>query len=138
MRYDNRCHELHPLPRSAPPNPCRPPLRVHAQVILPSDFVVGDIEVDEHGPLPGQTPRDDDDDGDDADDGGGGETEIERETEQRDGEGEGREGVAGGTGDEYPAADGSNDGETAAAAEAAVEVEPDDRAMGFEYDGEVL
>ncbi|CAM9228266.1 unnamed protein product, partial [Laminaria digitata] len=32
------------------------------EMILPTDFVVGDIEVDEHGPLPGQTlPSDEDD-----------------------------------------------------------------------------
>ncbi|CAM9801362.1 unnamed protein product, partial [Scytosiphon promiscuus] len=58
------------------------------EVILPSDFVVGDIEVDGNGPLPGQVlPGDDDDD----DDENGGEDGADDENGNRRGDGDGEE-----------------------------------------------
>lgn len=88
------------------------------QVILPSDFVVGDIEVDENGPLPGQVlsgdagPDNNDEDNDNNDNG----NDITAGSVAPGGEGAG----AGGVTDA-----------------AALDVEPEDPAMGFEYEGEV-
>lgn len=101
----------------------------HAQVILPSDFVVGDIEVDENGPLPGQVVPGDADDDNGDDDG------VADENGNKSDDGDGNEpndsgsaaGSGGGGGQEI----------TGITASAAVDLEPEDEAMGFEYDGEV-
>lgn len=86
------------------------------QVILPSDFVVGDIEVDENGPLPGQVLSGD----------AGPDNDDEENNDN------GNDSTAGSV---APGGDGGGaDGVTDAAA---LDVEPEDPAMGFEYEGEV-
>lgn len=79
--------------------------------------MVGDVEVDEHGPLTGQTVPDKDNDNDndinDAD-----------ETSFADGE-------------SLADAGGSDDGGGGGDDAAMPDVDSDDPAMGFEYDGEV-
>lgn len=120
------------------------------QVILPSDFVVGDIEVDEHGPLPGQAlPSDDDDDKEASQEEGevvavdsqGNKRSSVKEIASADGKPPGTAGTAGGGGDDAVASNigggvgGGGGGSNEAGAQ---EVEPEDPAMGFEYDGEVI
>lgn len=100
-----------------------------AKVILPSDFVVGDIEVDEFGPLPGQTrPEEDEDEARNEEEN---ESDIVTEKAQVAGgesvtdDGRRAEGTSG-------AAEGKEDDSAGAGAD--LEQDP---AMGFEYDGEV-
>lgn len=83
------------------------------QVILPSDFVVGDVEVDENGPLHGQVLDNEDGDG------------------NEDGDEIGSAAADGGA----PGGGGSANGEAEAAA-VALDLEPEDPSMGFEYEGE--
>lgn len=93
-------------------------------MIMPSDFVVGDVEVDEHGSLPGQVLPDDDDqvnhNGNANEIGDTGEPSAS----------------ASGLGGDADASDGGDGGERVRDV-AAIEVEADDPAIGFEYDGEV-
>lgn len=84
-----------------------------AQVILPSDFVVGDVEVDENGPLPGQLLADDE------------ENEDANDT-----------GDDGAYADGDASAGGGDGGESADEAVVPPGLEPEDPAMGFEYEGE--
>lgn len=82
--------------------------------------MVGDVEVNENGPLPGQAlPDDEENDNDNGDGNDNGSTA----------------GGGGPTSDIGGGCSGSID--EAAAAAAPVDVEPDDPSMGFEYDGEV-
>ncbi|CAB1098944.1 unnamed protein product [Ectocarpus sp. CCAP 1310/34] len=87
------------------------------EVILPSDFVVGDIEVDENGPLPGQVLS--------------GAAGPDKDDEENDKNDNGNDSTAGSVapGGEGAGADGVMDA-------AALDVEPEDPAMGFEYEGE--
>lgn len=100
------------------------------QVILPSDFVVGNIEVDEFGPIPGQERSADDKEDLDA-------ALIESKDDTSKGEAAGRESAtvnsADGDEDGGPAAArGKDDGSAIGTADL-----KDDPGMGFEYEGEV-
>lgn len=79
--------------------------------------MVGDIEVDENGPLPGQALADDGDENDDAN--------ANANANGEDADGDASDGGGGGDG-----------GESAGEAVVPSDLEPEDPAMGFEYEGE--
>lgn len=92
--------------------------------------MVGDIEVDEFGPLPGQTRPDEENE-----DEGGNEQENDTEIETENAQVPGGESAAGNRGraeGTSGVAEGKEDDTVGAAADL-----EDDPAVGFEYDGEV-
>ena len=102
------------------------------QVILPTDFVVGDIEVDEHGPLPGQALPGDDGENENELGGANRETDATASENRR----SSGQGVAS-AGAELPGA-GDGGGGGGGGGSEVLDIEPEDPAMGFEYDGEVI
>lgn len=101
-------------------------------MILPTDFVVGDIEVDEHGPLPGKTLPGDDGENENELGGANRETDATASENRR----SSGQGVAS-AGAELPGA-GDGGGGGGGGGSEVLDIEPEDPAMGFEYDGEVI
>ena len=117
------------------------------QVILPSDFVVGDLEVDEHGPLPGQALPGDDDEENEAGQEEGEVVAVDSHSNKRssvqeiasaDGKPPGTAGGGSGGGGDAVSSNTGGGGGGGSNEAGAQDVEPEDPAMGFEYDGEVI
>lgn len=82
---------------------------------------MGDVEVDENGPLPGQLVAGDDNQNEDAND-------NDNDDDGANADGDASDGGGGGGGD---------GGDSIEGAVVPPDVEPEDPAMGFEYEGEV-